>query len=176
MRKTTIALGLAGALLLGGSAGAHNADLISRARAGAIRINKTTVKQAKAWLGDPSRTVRTKIGCDVPVTKLFWGDDAKAFFWEVDGKRRASEVWIKQRTIALPSGDDLTIHTKRNLRVGDSLKKLKNKYPNTTFYRVPGQGRFYDLHPATKSADARIEAIVRNKEVVALRNAPYEYC
>jgi hypothetical protein len=175
VRRTFVAIAGAMAVCAVTPAAAHEADRMTAHRAGPIRNGETTVAEAKDRFGEPTRVKKTKIGCEVKITKLFWGKRLKVYFAGWGSNRKATETWVRRRNVATATGGEMTFHTRRMLRVGDSLKRLKAKYPKAEPTHGPKGWKHWDLR-LPKTGVARLEAIVHDGRVTALLNAPYEYC
>jgi hypothetical protein len=167
-------VGAALVILVAGPSNAHKADLFTANRVGPIKIGKTTLKQTKAWFGDPSKRRKVTVGCDVELTRVKWGNRLKIYFGRSGKKRVVSEVWVRDRTITFDGIGDLTMHTRKGLKVGDKVKRLKNLYPKAKRYKFKGRA-WYELRPAGP-VKGRVRAYVKDGGVVALTNPPWEYC
>jgi hypothetical protein len=175
-RPVTVAVATATAVTLvlaGTPAAAHKPDVFTAKRAGPIKVEETTLDQATSWFGDPTATKQLHIGCQ-EVTMARWGKRLKAYHHEVDGQLVVAEVWLWKRNLTTDEHGTMAMHTRRELRVGDTKARLVELYPGATRYRYKGR-TFYELRPATPSK-GRLRAVVKKGKVRTLINAPWDYC
>jgi hypothetical protein len=170
-RAVIVAIALS--LIAGGTVHAHERDRFTAKQAGPIDVGKTTLDQTTKWFGDPSVTKKVQRGC-VKVTMARWGKSLKMYHYRIDGELEVAEVWVWRRTVTSTKHGDLTMHTIKGLRVGDSLDRLLELYPEASKYKYKGK-TFYELRPATPSK-GRLRAVVKDEKVRGLINAPWEYC
>jgi hypothetical protein len=157
-------------VLLSGGVGAHEADLMKPARAGPIRRGVTTVSDLKNRFGKPTVRKVVRVGC-VRVTKARWGRKLMVYA-ERDGERTVAAIFVKKRTLRSRLGE-LSVHTRKGLRVGDRDRRLQRLYPRSkgtthnghTHYRLK-RGRY----------GAYLMAKVVRGKVVQLEAWPYEFC
>jgi hypothetical protein len=149
-------------------------ELFTARRAGPMRLGDTTISKLKRWFGEPDVEKKITRGC-FKVWRVQWGGYLKAFAVKhPNGGRRLAETWVRHRTITSRKHGDLTMRTRKGLRVGDRVRKLKRLYPNYQRFRINGK-TFYELRP-TEEAHPRLMATGRDRRVRALINRPYEYC
>ena len=161
-----------GAMVLPASAGSD--DRFTKHRAGPIRNNKTTIGDLKDWFGEPDSIERVRRGC-IKVWRAKWGSRLRVYAWKVPYVGRAvAETWVNRRKITSDEHGTLRMHTRRGLRVGNSVTRLKNLYPKAERHRFNKNTRWWQL--LTGAVAPRLIAHTRNGEVIALVNAPYEYC
>jgi hypothetical protein len=155
-------------------AAAHPADRFTKHRAGPIRNNKTTIGDLKDWFGQPDSVERVRRGC-IKVWRAKWGDRLRVYAAKhPEGGRRVAETWVNKRKITSDEHGTLRMHTRRGLRVGNSVKRLKDLYPKAQRHRFNKNTRWWQLLP--KAVAPRLIAHTRDRKVIALVNAPYEYC
>jgi hypothetical protein len=165
-----VAIGCSG-FAVAGAATAHNPDVIRPAKAGPIVREETTLAQLRDWFGPPTVRRPVTVACS-RVTKARWGRRLQVYAWR-EGDRHVAAVFVRRRSLHSNEHGDLTIHTARGLRVGDSERRLKRLYPRSrpqthaghTHYRL-GTGAF----------DAYLMAKVVANDVVQLEIWPYEFC
>jgi hypothetical protein len=170
----TALVALSGVLVVGlvTTALAHRADLISGRKAGPIRNGETTLSDAEDWFGRADHVKRVVVGCDVRLKKARWNGRLIAFFGRgADGA--ATETSVLRRTIRSTQHGDITVHTRKGLRIGDTRGKLRRLYPNAQKYRHEKRN-WYILR--SSPSYGRLEAALKNRRVVLLRSAPWEYC
>jgi hypothetical protein len=173
-RKLAVAAGTVLLLASLPATAALQNELFTARRAGPMRLGDTTIGKLKRWFGEPDAEEKITRGC-VKVWRVRWGWYLKAFgIKHPNGGRRLTETWVRQRTITSKKHGDLTMHTRKGLRVGDRVRKLKRLYPNYQRFRINGKN-FYELKPI-EEAHPRLMAIGRDRRVRALINRPYEYC
>jgi hypothetical protein len=146
--------------------------LIGGGRAGPIRNGKTTLSDAEAWFGRADKVERVVVGCDVRLKKARWTGRLIVFFGRgSDGT--ATETTVLRRTVHSAEDGDITVHTRKGLRIGDTRGKLRRHYPDAQRYRYENRS-WYILK--SSPSFGRLEAAVKNRRVVILRSAPWEYC
>jgi hypothetical protein len=127
--KFATILGVIAFLLAGnGLAFAHKADLMNPHRAGPIVRSETTMADMRDWFGAPDETRVKQVGC-VRITEARWNPGVTAYVSRGGAPRIVAATFIRRRTIHSNEHGDLTIHTKRGLRVGDRERRLRNLYP-----------------------------------------------
>ncbi|HWC13813.1 MAG TPA: hypothetical protein VG929_04380 [Actinomycetota bacterium] len=151
---------------------AHRADLINGRRAGPIRSGTTTLDIAEKWFGPADGVKRVVVGCDVPLKRARWDGRLIVFFGR-GPEGTATETKVLRRTIRSSVHGEITVHTRKGLRVGDSRRKVKRLYPQAIEYRHRGRD-WYILKSGPTYG--RIEAAVEGRRVVILRSGPWEYC
>lgn len=174
MKVLRIALALViacGGLVVAGAAAAHDAELITPAKAGPIVREETTLAQMRAWFGPPTVRRSVTVACS-RVTKARWGRRLQVYAWR-DEARHVAAVFVSRRSIHSREHGDLTIHTARGLSVGDSERRLRRLYPRSRPQTHSGHTH-YRLR--TGAYDAYLMAKVVAREVVQLEIWPYEFC
>jgi hypothetical protein len=173
--KRRLAILVSSALLLAAlPATAADNELFTTHRAGPMKLGDTTIGKLKKWFGEPDAEKKITRGC-FEVWRVRWGSYLKAFaIKHPNGGRRLTETWVRKRTITSSKHGDLTMHTRKGLRVRDKVKKLKNLYPDFQKFRFNGKN-FYELKPV-EELKPRLWAIGKEGRVRALINRPYEYC
>lgn len=160
------------AVTLASSAFAHRADLINGGRAGPIRNGKTTLSDAEDRFGRADNVKRVVVGCDVRLKRARWNGRLVVFFGRgADGT--ATETRVLRRTLRSDEGRDIVVHTRKGLRIGSTLRKLRRLYPDAQRYRSKNRN-WYILK--SSPSFGRLEAAVKKRRVVILRNGPWEYC
>jgi hypothetical protein len=143
-------------------------------RAGPMKLGTTTIGKLKEWFGEPDAEKKVTRGC-FEVWRVRWGKYLKAYaIKHPNGGRRLTETWVRKRTITSSQHGDLTMRTKKGLKVRDKVSKLKDLYPDFQRFRFNGKN-FYELKPV-EEARPRLWAIGKEGRVRALINRPYEYC
>ena len=169
----TLSFALVVALLnLSSSVSAHRSDMINGHKAGPIRNGETTLEKAEEWFGPADAVKRVVVGCDVPLKRARWEDRLVSFFGR-GSSGTATETRILRRTLRSTVHGDITIHTRKGLRIGDSRRKLRRLYPQAIEYRHGGR-QWYILK--SSPSYGRLEAAVEGRRVVVLRSGPWEYC
>ncbi|MDQ3953613.1 MAG: hypothetical protein M3279_11735 [Actinomycetota bacterium] len=153
-------------------ASSHRADRINGHKAGPIRSGKTTLKRAEKWFGPADAVKRVVVGCDVRLKRAKWKGRLVVFFGR-GSRGTATESRILRRTVRSTVHGDVTVHTRKGLRVGDSRRKLKRLYPKAGKYRHRGKD-WYILR--SSPSYGRLEAAIEARRVTLLRSAPWEYC
>jgi hypothetical protein len=132
-----------GAFLIVGPAAAATTDAtITPSRLGPLRISKTTLAEARAQLGEPTKVNPLGDGCFARMKRLSWGDDLKLLF-VYSGEHHVvhtPKVMAKQFPVA--GNDRWQVATARGLQVGDSKDRMFELYPNADNH---GSGRTYNL-------------------------------
>ncbi len=171
--KQAMIVGSIAALVCGATAAfAHRADLINGGKAGPIRNGRTTLNRTERWFGSADAVRRVVVGCNVPLKRARWEGRLVVFFGRgSDGT--ATESRVLRRTIGSAAHGAITVHTRKGLRIRDSVRKLKRLYPNAMRYRHRGRA-WYILR--SSPSYGRLEAAVERRRVVILRNGPWEYC
>jgi hypothetical protein len=170
-KLTALAAAVLVAMAMPASAGAE--DVFTKFRAGPIRNNKTTISDLKDWFGNPDSVKKVRRGC-IRVWRVKWGDRLRVYAWKQEGRRRVAETWVNRRTLTSDQHGTLQMHTRRGLRVGNSVTRLKKLYPKAERHRFNKTTRWWQLLPG--AVDPRLIAHTRDGKVIALVNAPYEYC
>ena len=151
---------------------AHRADLIRAGkRVGPIKIYETTLRETKRWFGEPTSRKVVERACVRNVVVLRWGRDLKVYAGRYEGKTAPiAEVHVWDTLHSSVHGD-LTIHSRRYIRVGDSEKKVKRKYPGVRAETHEGHTHYMLEEPYDK-----VMAKVVDGTVVALEARPFEWC
>jgi hypothetical protein len=158
-------------LVVAGAATAHNPDVIRPAKAGPIAREETTLAQLRDWFGPPTVRRPVTVACS-RVTKARWGRRLQVYAWR-DEDRHVAAVFVRKRSLHSREHGDLTIHTARGLRVGDTERRLRRLYPRSRPQTHAGHTH-YRLR--TGALDAYLMAKVVGREVVQLEIWPYEFC
>ena len=157
-------------LFVAAPATAHDADLMRAGkRVGPIKLYETHPREARRWFGEPtSRTVDER-GC-VKAVRLWWRGELKVFAGR--GKSGTiAEVHVLDRTISSTQHGDLTIHTRRGIRVGDSERDVRRAYPKADSDTHRGHTHYF-----VENEYDRLFVKVVDHEVVALEARPFEWC
>jgi hypothetical protein len=148
---------------LGSAAFAHKADLIGRGRVAELRYGRSTFDDAVDLFGSPSSRRRID-GC-VPTLIAKW-PGIKLFFDRSEG-RRVINGFVRARSVPTADGESLMIHTRKGLRVEDTVKKLKRRYPNARSFRA-SRGRRDYLLEGRDGGGAFLRATARRGRVLRL--------
>jgi hypothetical protein len=174
MRKS-FAVAVAFSLLaLVSPASAHWRDaIVGGAKAGPIVLGETTVRQAKRWFGEPTDQRIVQKGC-VRAVKVKWGDDLIVFAQRYQGRfQPIGEAVVGTRVLRSEELGNFQIHTRRDLRVGDSEERLRELYPNAQ----PETHRGHTHYVLGTGRNAgRLLGKVIDGTVMALETVPYEWC
>jgi hypothetical protein len=153
---------------------AHPIDAIAVGEhVGPIRLNESRLPRLKEWFGEPTSRKIIEIGC-VRAVKMRWGVRLVAIAPRYRGRtQRIAQVLVLRRTIHSSAHGDLTIHTGKGLRIGDSEDRLQELYPN-----VDGETHRGHTHYVLRanSLDGRLLARVERGIVVNFLVTPYEFC
>ena len=171
--KHALVLALVAALVYApGHVSAHRADMINGHKAGPIRSGKTTLNQVEEWFGPADDVKRVIVGCDVRLKRARWEGRLVVFFGR-GSNGTATETKVLRRTVRSTVHGDLTVHTRRGLRVGDPRRKLERLYPRAIEYRDEGKD-WYILR--SSPSYGRLQAAVEGRRVILLHSGPWEYC
>lgn len=172
LRRTgEVAAGFAILLLIGSvPASAHREDWMKPARAGPIHQGETTMPEMKAWFGDPTSKKIIRVAC-VRVRRVKWGDDIKVY---VNRDLNTTDaIFIRSRTITSAEHGDLTMHTRKGLRIEDSERKLVRLYPNAEPITHAGHTHY---RLKTGRWASYLMAKVVDGVVIQFESWPYEFC
>lgn len=173
LRRLRLILALVAALVCSsGPLSAHRADVIDGRRAGPIRHGRTTLDKGEDWFGEADAVRRVVVGCDVRLKRARWKGRLVVFFGR-GSSGTATETRVLRRTLSSNVHGDVTVHTRKGLRVGDARRKLRRLYPQAAKYRNAGKD-WYVLR--SSPSYGRLEAAVERRRVTVLRGAPWEYC
>jgi ASC-1-like (ASCH) protein len=174
MNRLLAIFAVAAVVLAAAPATAADDSPFTARRAGPMKLGITTIGKLKKWFGEPDAEKKITRGC-FEVWRVRWGNYLRAFaITHPKGGRRLTETRVQRRTITSSKHGDLTMRTKKGLKVGDKVSKLKKLYPNFQKFRLNGKN-FYELKPV-EEFHPRLWAIGREGRVRALINRPYEYC
>ena len=159
-------------LLIASPATAHKRDLMRAGkRVGPIKIYETTVREAKRWFGEPTSREVEERGCVRNVVQLRW-PGLKVFAGRYDnGRAPIAEVHVSAPTITSSQHGALAIHTRRYIRVGDSERKVRRKYPGARHETHKGH-----THYMVEDDYDRVMVRVEERRVVKLEARPFEWC
>ena len=152
-----------------GAALADREDLVSVRRAGPLKRGVTTFQQAKDWFGQPDRVTRHPYQC-IRVKDARWKGRLRVTFDRFDNTMVVGIV--RRRAFNSTQHGRLGFHTKKGLRVGDTARELRNKYPNARRH----EHGTHTHHILVSNGVGRLEATTRNGRVTELRSFPYEAC
>ena len=164
MRKYIAFLIGAALLLPMGTALSHKADLIGRGRVADLRYGEATYDEAVDLLGSPTRKRRVE-GCVRTLIARWSG--IKLWFDRSEPGRVAINGFVHARSVPTADGGSLMIHTRRGLRVEDTVKKLKRLYPDARGSRARGDKRRYLLE-GRSGGGAYLQAVARSGRVIRL--------
>jgi hypothetical protein len=160
-----IALVAAAALILPvGAAFGHKADLIGRGRVATLRYGRATFDEAVDIFGSPIRRRRVE-GC-VPTLIARW-QGIKLFFDRSERGRVVINGFVRARSVPTADGGSIEIHTRRGLRVEDTVKKLKRRYPDARSFRTGGGKRRYLLE-GREGGGSYLQAVAKGGRVLRL--------
>ena len=130
-------------LLVVGPASATTLDAsITASRLGSLRIMKTTLAEAKAQLGEPTKIKPLGDGCFARMKRLSWGDDLKILFVYSGDHHVVHTPKVMAKQFPVVNNDRWRVATARGLEVGDSMERMIELYPNAD---NNGSGRTYNL-------------------------------
>lgn len=158
-------------LALGSGAIAHAPDLAKPARMGPIRRNQTTMAQMREWFGAPTIRKVVRVAC-VRVIKARWGRRLMVYAYRDEG-RTVGAVFVKKPMLQSSKHGALRLHTRKGLRVGDNVFKLRRLYPRSEGDTHAGHTHF---RLRTGRYGAYLLARVESRRVVQLEAWPYEFC
>ena len=160
-------------LFLAAPATAHKRDLIRAGkRVGPIKLYETTVKEAKRWFGDPTRRRIVGRGCVQNVLELRWDGSLKVWAGRYEnGRAPIAEAHVFAPTLTSTQHGALAIHTRRYIRVGDSERKVRRKYPNARAETHLGH-----THYIVEDEYDRLYVRVEDGVAVKLEARPFEWC
>lgn len=146
-----------------GLALAHEADQIGRKSVAALTYGESAYPDAVEIFGEPNNTRRVD-GC-VPTLIAKW-PGIKLWF----DRSRPGDVlilgFVRARSVPTADGDPLTIHTGKDLRVEDTVRRLKRLYPDAERSRGAGDKRQWQL--SGRNGGAFLGAITDGGRVVRL--------
>ncbi len=143
---------------------ARKADMIGRERVANLRYGHATYADAKGMFGEPAS--KRRVGGCVPTLIAKW-PGIKMWFDRSEG-RTAILGFVRSRAVPTTGGETLEIHTRKGLRVGDTVKRLKRLYPNAQSSRDRGGRRRYQLEG--KDGGSFLVAIGDRGRVVVLQS------
>jgi hypothetical protein len=149
---------------------AHEADLMKPTRAGPIIRGRTTIQEMRDWFGEPTSRKVIRVAC-VRVRRVKWGDDLKAYINPDLGT--ADAIFVRSRTITSEEHGDLTLHTRRGLRIDDSERKLVRLYPDADPITHAGHTHY---RLKTGRHGVYLMAKVVDDVVIQFESWPYEFC
>jgi hypothetical protein len=164
MRRFFSLLAAIALILPMGIAFAHKVDLIGRGRVAELRYGRSTFDDAVDLFGSPTNRRRVE-GC-VPTLIARW-PGIKLWFDRSDPGRVAINGFVRARSVPTADGGTLMIHTRRGLRVEDTVKKLKRRYPDARSFRAGGGKRRYLLEGGD-GGGAYLQAVARRGRVLRL--------
>jgi hypothetical protein len=91
----------------------------------------------------------------------------KLFFDRSHPRRVVINGFVRARSVPTADGGSLTIHTRKGVRVEDTVKKLKRRYPNARSFRAGGGKRRYLLE-GREGGGAYLQAVARGGRVLRL--------
>jgi hypothetical protein len=150
---------------------AHRHDLMSPNRAGPIVRGETRMRDLRAWFGDPTHRTTVRVGCE-RVIRAGWDGKLRVYSTRA-APRIVQAIFVRARTITSAEHGDLTMHTRKGLRVGNSERRLRRLYPRSEPETHAGHTH-YRLRTAADGA--YLMAKVVDGDVVQLEAWPYEFC
>lgn len=171
MRMLLTAVVLGATLVATTPATAHRADLMTPTKAGPIQRGQTTMRQMRRWFGPPTARKVVRVGC-VRVIRARWSNKLRVYASR-GAPRTVEAIFVRARRITSTRHEQLRMHTRKGLRLGNRERKLRRLYPRSrpethrghTHYRLR-TGRF----------GAYLMAKVVDNRVVQLEVWPYEFC
>lgn len=150
---------------------AHRLDRVTPNRAGPIVRGETTMRELREWFGDPTRRKTVRLGCE-RVISAGWDGRVRVYVTR-ERPRTVAAIFVRARSIASAEHGDLTMHTGRGLRVGNSESRLRRLYPRSEPETHAGHTH-YRLR--TDADGPYLMAKVVDGGVVQLEVWPYEFC
>jgi hypothetical protein len=171
LRAVLLASMLGATLVAATPAQAHRLDLMTPNKAGPILRGETTMGQMRDWFGPPTARKVVPVGC-VKVIRAHWGNDLKVYASRGD-TRTVEAIFVRDRTIDSAVHGELTMHTRRGLRVGNGEGRLRKLYPGSEPITHAGHTHY---RLGTSPDGPYLMAKVVKKEVVQLEAWPLEFC
>jgi hypothetical protein len=103
---------------------------------------KTTLADAKAQLGEPTKINPIGRGCWDRMKRLSWGDHLKILFVYSGDHHVVHTPKVMAKQFPVAGNDRWRVATGRGLEVGDSKERMIELYPNADNH---GRGRTYTL-------------------------------
>lgn len=153
------------------SAHAHQFDLMTPDRAGPIVRGETIMRDLREWFGRPTDRKLVRVGCE-RVISAGWDGELRVYAAREE-PRTVRAIFVRTRNITSAEHGDLTMHTRRRLRVGDSEARLRRLYPRSV-PEMHGSHTHYRLR--TNDNGSYLMAKVVGGNVVQLEAWPYEFC
>lgn len=150
---------------------AHRRDLVTPDRAGPIVRGETTMRELRAWFGDPTYLKTVRVGCE-RVISAGWDRQLRVYATR-ERPSTVGAIFVRARTIRSAEHGDLSMHTGKGLRVGNSEERLRRLYPRSE-PETHGGHTHYRLR--TDDTGAYLMAKVVDGVVVQLEVWPYEFC
>jgi hypothetical protein len=165
MRRYVAVLAAVALILpMGAAAFAHKADLIGRGRVADLRYGESTFDEAMDLFGSPTNR-RLVNGCVRTLIARWPG--IKLWFDRSEPGRGVINGFVRARSVPTADGGSLMIHTRRGLRVEDTVKKLKRLYPDARGSRARGGKRRYLLE-GRGGGGSYLQAVAQGGRVVRL--------
>jgi hypothetical protein len=166
-----VVVGLCAAI---GPAPAHTSDaVIAGDQAGPIELGETRISDLKEWFGEPTASKVVSVQC-IKATRMRWGRRLVVIVPRYKGRnQRVGQATVWKRTIESSRDGDLTMHTTKGLRVGDSEEKLNDLYPNRKGETHRGHTHYFLGYGEN---DGVLWVRVEDGTVVNLQVGPYEFC
>lgn len=150
---------------------AHRLDRVTAHRAGPIVRGETTMRELRTWFGGPTHWKVVRVGCERVISA---GWDGELRVYAARGRpRTVRAIFVRARTITSAEDGELSMHTRKRLRVGNSENRLRRLYPGSE-PETHGGHTHYRLR--TDDSGAYLMAKVVDDEVAQLEVWPYEFC
>ena len=162
MKKLVVAF-VGVALFAGVAAAATTTATITPEKFGSLVLQESTVADAKALFGQPTKIRKLGPGCWDNMKRLYWGSGLNIYFYSSRGSHRVLQPIVKQTLIDLANGDRWRVETGRGLQIGDTEKRLLELYPKAknhgsrTYTLLVRDG--YKYQTATLDADDRVKKL-----------------
>lgn len=150
---------------------AHRLDRVTPHRAGPIVRGETTMRELRAWFSGPTHRKVVRVGCE-RVISAGWDGKLRVYAAR-ERPRTVRAIFVRARTTTSAEHGELSMHTGKGLRVGNSEDRLRRLYPRSE-PEAHGGHTHYRLR--TDDSGAYLMAKVVDGEVVQLEVWPYEFC
>jgi hypothetical protein len=168
VKRLVAVLCLAAFLVIGPASAATMDAIITTNRLGPLRLNKTTLAEAKAQLGEPTKINPIGQGCWDRMKRLSWGDDLKILFVYSRNHHVVHTPKVMSKQFPVSGNDRWRAATARGLEVGDTKERMLELYPNAD---NNGSGRTYNLVikdgykylTATLDSDGRVASLLASE-------------
>jgi hypothetical protein len=150
---------------------AHRLDRVTPHRAGPIVRGDTIMRELRGWFGSPSGRKTIRVDCE-RVISAGWEGKLRVYATRAT-PRMVAAIFVRAPSITSAEHGELTMHTRKGLRIGNSEGRLRHLYPRAGL-ETHGGHTHYRLHTADDGP--YMMAKVVDGEVVQLEVWPYEFC